>query len=397
MTQSLEILLGEQAVGTLSLLPGDASLFVFDEAYAADPHRPTLSQSYLTAGGELRTATRITRTRLPPWFSNLLPEGPLRTYLARRGGVHPDREFHLLALLADDLPGAVRVRAANLTSPPDEHSAQAPARDGPLRFSLAGVQLKFSALVGARGGLTIPASGSGGDWIVKLPSATYPAVPENEDAMLTLARSVGIAVPEHRLVALEAIEGLPDLGPFAGKKALAVQRFDRSPAGRVHMEDLAQVFGVFPDAKYEKVGLTRIAEMVGLVMGAAAAQDFVARVTFIVMTGNGDMHLKNWSLLYPDGRAPVLSPAYDLVSTVPYLPRERLALTLAGTKEFAGVTIDRFRRLAARAALPERETLATVERIVDGVKSTWPQLRGASELPKEIAQRIDAHMQGLAL
>jgi serine/threonine-protein kinase HipA len=136
---------------------------------------------------------------------------------------------------------------------------------------------------------------------------------------------------------------------------------------------------------------------VGLVLGAAAAQDFVARVTFIVMTGNGDMHLKNWSLLYPDGHAPVLSPAYDLVSTVPYLPRERLALTLAGTKDFGGVTTERFRRLAARAALPERETLATVERIVDGVKSAWPQLRRASELPEEIAQRIDAHMRALAL
>jgi serine/threonine-protein kinase HipA len=276
--------------------------------------------------------------------------------------VHPGREFHLLALLGDDLPGAVRVRAANLSPPGEDHPPEAPAGDGPLRFSLAGVQLKFSALVGAQGGLTIPASGSGGDWIVNLPSATYPAVPENEEAMLTLAASVGIAVPEHRLVPLEAIEGLPDLGPFAGKKALAVKRFDRSAAGRIHMEDLAQAFGVFPDAKYEKVGLARIAEMVGLVMGAAAAQDFVARVAFVVMTGNGDMHLKNWSLLYPDGRVPVLSPAYDLVSTVPYLPKERLALTLAGTKEFAAVTTDRFRRLADRAQLPGRETLATVAR-----------------------------------
>jgi serine/threonine-protein kinase HipA len=67
------------------------------------------------------------------------------------------------------------------------------------------------------------------------------------------------------------------------------------------------------------------------------------------------MHLKNWSLLYPDGRTPTLSPAYDLVSTVPYLPGDRLALNLAGTKEFAEVTLARFGRLAERAHLRARD------------------------------------------
>jgi serine/threonine-protein kinase HipA len=398
-TETLSVLLGDRAVGTLTLLPGNASLFIFDEAYAADPARPVLSQSYLSAGGGLRTATRVTRTRLPPWFSNLLPEGPLRTYLAKRGGVHPGREFPLLALLGDDLPGAVRLRREGATPiPPYEHDHEPPPpAEGPLRFSLAGVHLKFSALMEQRGGLTIPASGVGGDWIVKLPSATYPAVPENEAAMLTLARAVGISVPDHRLVALDSIEGLPELGPFAGKQALAVRRFDRDGGRRVHMEDLAQVFGIFPEVKYEKVGLARIAETIGLVMGERAAQDFLGRVAFTVMTGNGDMHLKNWSLLYPDGRTPVLSPAYDLVSTAPYIPRERLALNFLGTKEFADVTRDRFGRLAARAALSERETLATVERIVEGVRSAWPTVRRESELPEDIATRIEAHMKAVPL
>ena len=245
--------------------------------------------------------------------------------------------------------------------------------------------------------MTIPATGSGGDWIVKLPSATYPAVPENEEAMLTLAGAVGIVVPEHRLLPLDSIEGLPDLGPFAGRKALAVMRVDLSAEGPIHMEDLAQVFGLFPELKYEKVGVARIADLIRLTMGDPAAQEFIARVAFIVLTGNGDMHLKNWSLLYPDGHTPALSPAYDLVSTVPYLPRERLALNLAGGKEFATVTRDRFRRLADRAHLPEHETLATVERIVGGVRAAWPRIRRDSELPEEIAHRIDAHMKAMAL
>jgi serine/threonine-protein kinase HipA len=60
-----------------------------------------------------------------------------------------------------------------------------------LRFSLAGVQLKFSAVMEASGGLTIPAGGMGGSWIVKLPSNRFASVPENEYTMLALARAVG--------------------------------------------------------------------------------------------------------------------------------------------------------------------------------------------------------------
>jgi serine/threonine-protein kinase HipA len=65
-------------------------------------------------------------------------------------------------------------------------------REAVLRFSLAGVQLKFSAVMEASGGLTVPAGGMGGSWIVKLPSARFAAVPENEFAMLELARRAGI-------------------------------------------------------------------------------------------------------------------------------------------------------------------------------------------------------------
>ena len=394
MTASLDVLLGARTVGTIVLLPGEHSLFVFDAAYASDAERPNQSQSYLTATGLLRQDTRPTRLKLPPWFSNLLPEGRLRQYLAQRGGVDPAQEFHILRVLGEDLPGAVRVIASSAEQPKavEQPARTQPAVNAPLRFSLAGVQLKFSALGDRHDGLTIPAYGVGGDWIVKLPSPQYPAVPENEATMLTLAAAAGIDVAEHRLVPLETIGGMPALGPFSGKLALAVRRFDRSPAGRIHMEDLAQVFGVFPDDKYRKVGLARIAEVIGLVLGQPAAQDFIARVTFVVITGNGDMHLKNWSLIYPDTRAPQLAPAYDLVSTVPYLPGDGLALNFLGERSFAAIARERFRRLAATAGLSERDTLATVARVTDAVQSAWPDLRRMSALPPEIADRIDAHI-----
>ena len=121
-------------------------------------------------------------------------------------------------------------------------------REPVLRFSLAGVQLKFSAVMEASGGLTVPAGGMGGSWIVKLPSARFVAVPENEFAMLELARRVGIVVPDNRLVDMAEIKGLPEEARAPGGTALAVQRFDRVAGGEsVHMEDFAQVFGQYPE------------------------------------------------------------------------------------------------------------------------------------------------------
>ena len=229
MKGELEIRLGEISAGTLTLLEGDRTIFSFREDYISKARRPVLSQAFINMEGKLLTEFRPTRMKLHPFFSNLLPEGHLRTYLAERGGVNPKREYMLLQLLGDDLPGAVIVK-------PDDNIRDAVEKNGaaetikgeqPYRFSLAGVQLKFSAILESKGGLTIPAKGVGGDWIVKLPSQSFMHVPENEWSMLHLAGEAGIPVPETNLVPLDKIKNLPDSGIFSGKNALAVKRFDR--------------------------------------------------------------------------------------------------------------------------------------------------------------------------
>jgi serine/threonine-protein kinase HipA len=397
--RALAVFLGDQFVGDLTLLPGHRTLFSFSEEYAQDATRPTLSQFYLSTSGDLILESKPTFQKIPNWFSNLLPEGRLRHYLAHLGGINPDQEFQLIELLGNDLPGAVRVfpRGKSGEVEPGGFSKTAPDLGAPLRFSLAGVQLKFSAIREKRGGMTIPAVGIGGDWIVKLPSEIYPQVPENEEAMLTLAAKVGIEVPEHFLMPVEEIKGLPDLGSFSGRKALVVRRFDRSENQRIHMEDLAQVFGIPPADKYEKIGVARIAQMIDIVIGKEAAQDFIARLVFVVLTGNGDMHLKNWSLLYPDKRTPILSPAYDLVSTIPYIPRDRLALNFMGEKSFQMISKDRFLQLARKADLSEKETASTVEKIAHLVQERWLEVRLKAELQSEIADKIEAHMNRMLL
>jgi serine/threonine-protein kinase HipA len=109
----LEVRLHGRPIGTLTRLPGYRILFAFTEAYVADRSRPTLSLSFKDAVGSLIVDIRPTQTRLSPFFANLLPEGPLREYLAARAGVKPEREFFLMSALGRDLPGALEIQPAD--------------------------------------------------------------------------------------------------------------------------------------------------------------------------------------------------------------------------------------------------------------------------------------------
>ena len=311
----LDVRLYGELVATLTNLQDGRTILAFNDAYIKGEKRPTLSLSLKDPFGVLITKFRPYNTVVPPFFSNLLPEGPLRKYLADRADVKPSREFFLLWMLGRDLPGAVTVHPAEGDDAPlDNEQAIAEARPNALRFSLAGVQLKFSAFQNDKkgGGLTIPARGTGGSWIVKLPSQQYSGVPENEFAMMTVAGMMGMDVPEIQLVDLNAVSGLPQgVGELHGQ-ALAIKRFDRTPEGPVHIEDFAQVFGVLPDHKYDKGNYRMIGRVLGIETSTADVAEFIRRLVFSTLIGNGDMHLKNWSLIYPDRRTPALSPAYDL-------------------------------------------------------------------------------------
>ena len=96
---TLAVNLGERRIGIIHRLAGDRHLFAFEQDYVDDANRPTLSLTYRGQTGGLVTAVRAVSRRLPPFFSNLLPEGHLREYLANKAGVKPEREFFLLAAL----------------------------------------------------------------------------------------------------------------------------------------------------------------------------------------------------------------------------------------------------------------------------------------------------------
>ncbi|HXA76829.1 MAG TPA: HipA domain-containing protein [Candidatus Acidoferrales bacterium] len=397
---ALSVELYGRRIGVINRLGGDRHLFAFDQEYIDDPKRPTLSLSFKGEAGGLVTGTRPVGVRLPPFFSNLLPEGHLRDYLAARASVKPEREFFLLAVLGGDLPGAVVVSPLDQDHDHIHHHAHDEAARGDhaaLRFSLAGVQLKFSAILEASGGLTIPADGVGGSWIVKLPSARFPAVPENEHVMLALARAVGIAVPHHRLIDIKEIQGLPqDAGRMDGK-ALAVERFDRGlPSARIHMEDFAQVFGLFPNDKYDRRSYANIASVLWAEIGQEGTYEFVRRLVFSVLIGNADMHLKNWSLLYPDRRTPVLSPAYDFVATLPYLPDDKLALNFGKSHSLDEITIEQVRRFADTAHMPANPVWQIATETAERTVSAWETLDERHLLSPDMRALIGKHIVTVA-
>jgi len=328
----------------------------------------------------------------------------MRTYLAERAGVNPQREFFLLWALGKDLPGAITIRPADGEAwPPDAHddADDDHGRGNALHFSLAGVQLKFSAVSEAAGGLTIPAKGVGGSWIVKLPSREFAGVPENEFSMMTLARLIGIDVPPVRLVDADAIGNLPDGMRALKGQALAVARFDRredggEDGGAVHIEDFAQIFGVYPDDKYKRASYRNIASVIAAESEADIAE-FIRRLTFNTLIGNADMHLKNWSVIYPDRRRAALAPAYDLVSTIAYIPDSKAALNFSRTKRFDEFTGDELAHLAAKALLPEKLVLDTARETVALFHQHWQAEKGNLPLAADVARAIDRHLATIPL
>ena len=115
------------------------------------------------------------------------------------------------------------------------------------------------------------------------------------------------------------------------------------------------------------------------------------------MIGNADMHLKNWSLLYADRVTPTLSPAYDFVSTLAYIPDDKAALKFSRTARWDGFNDDELSHLAAKAGLPERLVIGTARETVARFREVWANERGHLPLHAEIADVIDRQLTALPL
>lgn len=364
-------------------------------AYWAADNRPLIGQVFEQESQHWRPAATI---RLPKWFAHLLPEGRLRDAIAADIGVHRDRDFELLRRIGgDDLPGAIRTRETTShgrikDSTKLDGTAAETSNEQLLKFSLAGVQLKFSVTETDRG-LTLPVSGQAGRFIAKLPDQRHAGVPEAEHAAMTLAAAAGIDVAPTRLISAQDIARLPPWAAEAGP-SLLVDRFDRRGDGRVHVEEFAQILqvGTSEGEKYRHANFETIANVAARLAGIEAVRAVVERIVFNTLVGNGDAHLKNWAFMYPDGRSAELSPAYDLVPTVLYTANDDLGLKLNNSKRFEDVTPDSFRRLGERSGFGAVNAVEAARVAVTRVIDAWPVLEAL--LPatqfRELTSRRDS-------
>lgn len=106
------------------------------------------------------------------------------------------------------------------------------------------------------------------------------------------------------------------------------------------------------------------------------------------------MHLKNWSLIYRgNGDKPELAPIYDVLSTVPYIPADAMALSLGGERSFKALVAQRWKIFANRARLPEPAVLKAVIDVVERVNRHWWSLPERAVVPEKVLERIDEHVK----
>ncbi len=207
--------------------------------------------------------------------------------------------------------------------------------------------------------------------------------------MMTLAKESGLDVADVELVDVKAILGLLPGLDVVGDTALAVRRFDRQRGLRVHMEDFAQVLDVRVAEKCSAANFETIARIVGRV-AKESVEELVRRMVFVVAIGNGDAHLKNWSLLIEDGVHARLSPAYDLLSTIEFLPDDDLGLNLARSKRFEDIGMESFLHLGRKADLAV-DVEAIVRSQVERVREAWTRLRADLPMVEVAKANIESH------
>lgn len=409
----LEVRLYDQLCGYLCEAGGNVR-FVPSEAFRGDTRRPTLSLSITvpTDAGRQATAEVLDNPfhpaiynaghELPPYFAGLLPEGELRKRLAlTRSNPEDKDDFGILASAGNDLPGAVVVCPADLGALPAYARAygvtggadnlEIAVVEGATQgaASVSGVQNKL-ALSTVQDGkrYTLPARGKLSDIIAKLPARNDDSQVFNESISMQLAAAAGVHVAATRVLPVSTIE-VEGLAESLGENLhyLAVDRFDRTPAGRVHAEDGCQMLGRMPAKKYASIeGYVRLVATLYRLSpsGVEHVRQFFLRQAVNALIGNSDAHLKNFSVIYHNGVLPELSPAYDIVCVAALPGFAAYGQNVAIDRLQREETLATYETLAEQAGVPRRIATAAVKEAVALAHANWPRMLDQLDAPKAI-------------
>ncbi|WP_434641141.1 type II toxin-antitoxin system HipA family toxin [Klebsiella sp. I138] len=419
--------MNNERVGELIKLANGAHLFRYEEAWMRNPRARPLSLSLPLQYGN------ITDDAVFNYFDNLLPDSPrVRDRIVKRYQARSKQPFDLLAEIGRDSVGAVTLlppgenaaRRALSWEPLDNRALDALLTayqsDIPLgmvnehddfRISVAGAQEKTALLkIGER--WCVPTGTTPTTHIIKLPIGEIKQPDavldlsesvDNEYLCLALARALGFAVPQARIIQTASI------------RALAVERFDRRWAQektvllRLPQEDLCQAFGIPSSIKYESDGGPGIRAIMAFLGGSSEAlQDrynFMKFMVFQWMIGATDGHAKNFSIFLQPGGSFRLTPFYDIISAFPllggtglHLSDLKLSMSLKASKgrktEIQTIYPRHFLTTAKEVGFAQEQMLDilryfadNVPHAIDAVKDSLPH-----DFSQPVYEAITAHL-----
>jgi serine/threonine-protein kinase HipA len=214
-----------------------------------------------------------------------------------------------------------------------------------------------------------------GDYILKPPYSQFKELPANEDITMHLAELVKIKTARHGLVRLKS-----------GELAYITKRFDRNKGGKIAVEDFCQLSENLTEYKYrgsvEKIGKLSYSFTTNQ---GFEAQRLFELVLFCYLTGNADMHLKNFSLIENEQQEYELAPAYDLINTTIAMPadKEESALTINGKK--SKLNRNDFQVLATSLKITDKALQAIYSRF-EAVLPIWVSWVNQSFLSKHMQE-----------
>lgn len=242
--------------------------------------------------------------------------------------------------------------------------------------SLTGVQPKLSLnLHKHEGSNRLTIVGLWGDFIFKPQTDAYPELPENEDLTMHLAEAARIKVIPHSLIHLAD-----------GSLGYITRRIDRTKKGeKIDMEDMCQLTLHPTEYKY-KSSCEQIAKAIAAYSSTPRLDlvNFMQVLLFSFVTGNNDMHLKNFSLYRPKALYQ-LSPAYDLLNVAIANPKdkEEMALSINGKK--AQIKLADFLKASDTMGIEQRVTLGLINGLRNAMPA-WIDLINNSFLSDEMKQ-----------
>jgi serine/threonine-protein kinase HipA len=349
--------------------------FEYDAGYLSRPG-PAVATTLPLSEEPVVTA----RGAVPTYFAGLLPEGRRLSGLRRAVKTSADDDLTLLLAVGLDPVGDVQIVPAGQHPRQAEPLVQVDQGFEEVTFSeileaagvidpvaLAGVQDKASARM-----ISVPVGQAGKRYILKVDPPEFPFVVQNEAYFVRRA-----ALAHFPVVGAHVVHDA------TGRAGLLVERFDRmiGPDGELvalAVEDATQVMGLYPSDKYRVSAEAVVAALsAACAASALAARDLFRQLCFAWLTGNGDVHAKNLSVLATSAGEWRVSPAYDLPSTLPYRDHT-LALSMLGKHD--GLSRKSLLGFADTVGVPARAAERTLADVLVATESIPDELE-AGALP----------------